>query len=59
MHCPPQLAAWLAARRASVSAADEELEREHLERVLRFEAMGRWPTRRLTAHFVGALAVKR
>lgn len=58
MHCPPQLAAGRA-RRGMVEPADEQVERLHLRRVMRFEAMGRWPTRYLTAHFVGASAIRR
>lgn len=50
MHCPPQLAARL--------AGGDDIGC-HLQRVLRFEAMERWPTRRLTGHFVAALAIRR
>lgn len=56
MHCPPRPAAELASR---AGAAMPGLEHSHIRRVLRFEAMGRWPTRYLTGHFVCALAVKR
>ncbi len=57
MHCPPQLAAWLAVRcRAGRGGAD--VERQHLRRVLRFESLGRWPTRQVTGHFVAARAVR-
>ena len=54
MHCPPQLAAYWAGRRRAPHDNGR-----HLRRVLRFEAMERWPTRHLTGHFVGALAVRR
>jgi SAM-dependent methyltransferase len=57
MHCPPQLAAHKTAR-AQRGNADSETERDHLRRVLRFEAMERWPTRHLTGHFVAASAIK-
>jgi SAM-dependent methyltransferase len=56
MHCPPQLAAAVAARRCS---RHPKCESRHLSRVLRFEAMESWPTRALTGHFVAALAIKR
>ncbi len=56
MHCPPQLAAALAARR---NVGGSRAVSTHVRRVMRFEAMGRWPTRHLTGHFVAALAVKR
>ena len=59
MHCPPQLAAWLATRRHVVARWEQPAQSRYLRRVLRFEAMGRWPTRDLTSHFVGALAVRR
>jgi SAM-dependent methyltransferase len=59
MHCPPQLAAWLATRRDAVARWEQHARCRYLRRVLRFEAMGRWPTRNLTSHFVGALAVRR
>ena len=59
MHCPPQLAAWLATRRDAAARAERQARCRYLRRVLRFEAMGRWPTRNLTSHFVGALAVRR
>jgi ubiquinone/menaquinone biosynthesis C-methylase UbiE len=55
MHCPPQIAAHLAARGERAASIDQAA---YTERVLRFEAMARWPTRHLTGHFVGALAVK-
>jgi len=56
MHCPPQLAAWWTARREAPDAADIG---RYIRRVLRFEAMARWPTRHLTGHFVAALAIRR
>jgi SAM-dependent methyltransferase len=59
MHCPPQLAAWLATRRHAVARWEQQAQCRYLRRVLRFEAMGSWPTRDLTGHFVGALAVRR
>ncbi len=58
MHCPPQLAAQLGARLGAASS-DHQTERRHLQRVPRFEAMARWPTRHLTGHFVAARAVRR
>jgi SAM-dependent methyltransferase len=58
MHCPPQLAAHLAVR-LGAAAGDRQSERRYLQRVLRFEAMARWPTRYLTGHFVAARAVRR
>jgi SAM-dependent methyltransferase len=58
MHCPPQLAAHLAASRRG-SLPEEQAEARHLRAVLRYEAMGRWPTRSVTAHFAAARAVKR
>jgi SAM-dependent methyltransferase len=58
MHCPPQVAGKLADRLSRDGSA-AELEDEHLRRVLRFEALGRWPTRYLTAHFVAASALRR
>jgi SAM-dependent methyltransferase len=58
MHCPPQLAARRAVSSGAVSESGEGTDR-HLRRVLRFERMGNWPTRYLTAHFVGALAIRR
>lgn len=57
MHCPPQLAARLASVRDR-ELTGGEVER-HLRRVLRLEALERWPTRRLTGHFVAALAIRR
>jgi SAM-dependent methyltransferase len=65
MHCPPQFAAWsaacrdTAARRDAAAHAGDSAELRHLRRVLRFEAMERWPTRHLTGHFVCALATRR
>ena len=62
MHCPPQLAAYLAARRSGATEVVDVAEvvvASHLGRVLRWERLARWPTRHLTAHFVGARAVKR
>ena len=59
MQCPPQLAAALAARRMRDLDPGAEAERDHLRRVLRWEAMERWPTRHLTGHFVAALAIRR
>lgn len=56
MHCPPQLAAWWTARGEIADAADIG---RHIRRALRFEAMGSWPTRHLTGHFVAALATRR
>jgi SAM-dependent methyltransferase len=58
MHCPPQVAGKMADRLSGDGPA-AELEEEHLRRVLRFEAMARWPTRYLTAHFVAASASRR
>jgi SAM-dependent methyltransferase len=58
MHCPPQIAGKLADRLSRDGPA-AELEEEHLRRVLRFEAMARWPSRYLTAHFVAASALRR
>jgi SAM-dependent methyltransferase len=58
MHCPPQVAGKLADRLSGNGSAAELVE-GHLRRVLRFEALGRWPTRYLTAHFVAATAVRR
>lgn len=61
MHCPPQLAAHLAAgiaARNGPTVSPEALCR-YLRRALRFEAMGRWPTRQVTAHFIAARAVRR
>jgi SAM-dependent methyltransferase len=58
MHCPPQIAARLAARFGR-NGIDAAAERAHLRRVLCFEAMGRLPTRYLTSHFVAASAVRR
>lgn len=58
MHCPPQVAAHLAASRRGAASEYSELERRHLRMVLRFETMARWPTRNLTGHFIGALAIK-
>jgi SAM-dependent methyltransferase len=58
MHCPPQLAARLATLQGGGFIAREGVER-HLGRVLRIEAMERWPTRMLTGHFVAALAIRR
>jgi SAM-dependent methyltransferase len=58
MHCPPQIAGKLADRLSGDGSA-AELEERHLRRVLRFEAMARWPTRYLTAHFVAASAMRR
>ena len=58
MHCPPQIAGKLADRLSRDGSA-AELEGEHLRRVLRFEALARWPSRYLTAHFVAASAVRR
>lgn len=57
MHCPPRLAASLTASQNSRSIDKEEIER-HVRRVLRFELMERWPTRMVSGHFVGALAVR-
>lgn len=57
MHCPPQVAAAVSARLAHGGAAGPAKE-AHLRRVLRYEALGRWPTRYLTAHFVAASAVR-
>ncbi|MGI8558823.1 MAG: class I SAM-dependent methyltransferase [Solirubrobacteraceae bacterium] len=57
MHCPPQLAARIAARRDPGNDQPALMGR-HLRRVLRYEALGRWPTRRLTGHFVAARARK-
>ena len=59
MHCPPQLAAWWAARTGASACAGDRAELRHLRRVLRFETMERWPMRHLTGHFVGALATRR
>jgi SAM-dependent methyltransferase len=56
MHCPPQFAAWWTARHEAPDAADIG---RHIRRVLRFEAMARWPTRHLTGHFAAALAIRR
>ena len=53
MHCPPQVAAALAARFSRGRSVEH-----HLRSVLRFEALARWPTRDLTAHFVAACAVR-
>jgi SAM-dependent methyltransferase len=58
MHCPPQVAGKLAERLAGDGSA-ATLQDDHLRRVLRFEALGRWPTRYLTAHFVAAWAIRR
>lgn len=62
MHCPPQVAAHLAVRRSArrevAPRGDAEVTHRHLERVMPFEAMGRWPTRHLTGHFVAACAVR-
>ncbi|PZS18298.1 MAG: hypothetical protein DLM54_08535 [Acidimicrobiales bacterium] len=62
MHCPPQLAAHLAARRCDrvgeARVGEVGAERRHLRRVLALEAMGRWPTRHVTGHFVAARAVR-
>jgi ubiquinone/menaquinone biosynthesis C-methylase UbiE len=58
MHCPPQLAAHLAMCRLAARAGYQN-KRRHLRRVLRFETLGQWRTRYLTAHFVAAWAVKR
>ena len=57
MHCPPQLAAELA-QRLGRADANADIEQRHLRRALRLEAIGRWPTRHLTGHFVAALAVR-
>jgi hypothetical protein len=63
MHCPPQLAAEIAARgsgrRDGPAELEEQVTNRHLSRVLRFEAFERWPTRHLTGHFVAARATKR
>ncbi len=59
MHWPPQLAAWWAARRDDAGCSGDPAELRHIRRVLRFEAMEKWPTRHLTGHFVGALATRR
>jgi SAM-dependent methyltransferase len=64
MHCPPRVAAGLAARRAGpdekhAGADEKQDEQRHLERVLRFEAMSRWPTAHLTGHFICALGSAR
>jgi SAM-dependent methyltransferase len=56
MHCPPQVAANLAARFSPAGPASGT--EDHLRRVLRFEALGRWPTRYLTAHFVAAFGIR-
>jgi SAM-dependent methyltransferase len=58
MHCPPQVAGKLAERLGGDGSA-ATLQDDHLRRVLRFEALGRWPTRYLTAHFVAAWAIRR
>ena len=52
MHCPPQLAAVLAARLSAPSSA------RHLRRALAFEALERLPSAPLTGHFVAALAIR-
>lgn len=57
MHCPPRIAAELAVRRAQERGGPPTVGR-HLDRVLRYESLGRWPTRNLTAHFIAAMAVK-
>jgi ubiquinone/menaquinone biosynthesis C-methylase UbiE len=57
MHCPPQLAALWTARDRRQPTDDQR--REHLRRVLRFEAIERWPIANFNGHFVAALAVKR
>jgi SAM-dependent methyltransferase len=59
MHWPPQLAASWASRRDPAACAGDPAKLRHLRRVLRFEAMEKWPTRHLTGHFVGALATRR
>ena len=59
MHCPPQLAAKAAARLGARRHAAPDAKQRYLRSVLRFEAMGGWPTRHLTAHFVAALAIRR
>jgi SAM-dependent methyltransferase len=59
MHCPPQLAAWLVACRRGALDPRGDAQRSHLKRMLRWEAMERWPTRHLTGHFVAACAVRR
>jgi SAM-dependent methyltransferase len=56
MHCPPQVTASLSARFSSGRPPAGTA--NHLRRVLRFEALGRWPTRYLTAHFVAAFGVR-
>jgi len=53
MHCPPRLAASLAARRSSAGVLDEQ---SYLRRVLRFESIARWPISPLSGHFICALA---
>ena len=58
MHCPPQVASRLA-ERFGAGADPADLQREHLRRVLRFEALSRWPTRYLTAHFVAVCGRRR
>lgn len=58
LHCPPQLAAHLTARTRS-DTSYRQTEQEHLDRVLRCEALQRWPTRYITGHFVAARATKR
>jgi SAM-dependent methyltransferase len=58
MHCPPQVAGKLADRLLGGGSAATHQD-DHLRRVLRFEALGRWPTRYLTAHFVAAWAIRR
>jgi SAM-dependent methyltransferase len=57
MHCPPQLAAVVAQHTLRGRAADE-VEEQHVRRVLRWETMERWPTRHLTGHFVAARAIR-
>jgi SAM-dependent methyltransferase len=57
MHCPPQIAGKLADRLSPTGSADA-LQADHLRRVMRFERLGRWPSRYLTAHFVAASAVR-
>jgi SAM-dependent methyltransferase len=58
MHCPPQLAAQLAARWDRVRP-QRGLVRAHLRRVMAVEALERLPSAPLTGHFVGALALRR
>jgi SAM-dependent methyltransferase len=56
MHCPPQVAARLAAR--TMAVPQQEMLERHVRTVLRFESMQNWPTRALTGHFAAGLAVR-